>query len=267
MDSPQASPYDGPPDDAIRGEIRQSGFRRVSHGLFLPLRNGLSTEVEFQRDLAGLAARPAADGRVHPSHRRPAAGLAAPTRPGTGPDVRRRRGRSPEATPSGSDLLATGPAGESGRCGNPDRAARGDPAPGIPRPGHPRRHGHGRLGPASGPHRPEAHGRGPRVASTGRGNTSARLAVVARPRRTRGPRPSSGCSTRSSTSRWSLRRCCATTTVGSSGALTSWSWARRSSTSTTAHTISPGDSSPSICAGAGAWARRRTSAGGSPSTT
>jgi len=51
MDSPQPSPYDGPPDDAIRGEIRQSGFRRVSHGLFLPLRNGLSTEVEFQRDL------------------------------------------------------------------------------------------------------------------------------------------------------------------------------------------------------------------------
>lgn len=39
------------PDDAIRGEVRQSGYRRVSHGLFLPMRPGLSAGSEFRRDL------------------------------------------------------------------------------------------------------------------------------------------------------------------------------------------------------------------------
>jgi hypothetical protein len=38
-------------DEAIRGEVRLRGFRRVSHGLFLPERSGLSSEEEFSRDL------------------------------------------------------------------------------------------------------------------------------------------------------------------------------------------------------------------------
>lgn len=43
---------DEEPNDApIRGEIRQVGFRRVSHGLFLPLRAGLDEDQEFRRDL------------------------------------------------------------------------------------------------------------------------------------------------------------------------------------------------------------------------
>jgi len=37
--------------DPIRGEIRLTGHRRVSHGLFLPLVPGLSPEQEFLRDL------------------------------------------------------------------------------------------------------------------------------------------------------------------------------------------------------------------------
>ena len=40
-------------DDApIRGEMRCAGFRRVSHGLFLPVRAGLSDDEEFSRELA-----------------------------------------------------------------------------------------------------------------------------------------------------------------------------------------------------------------------
>jgi hypothetical protein len=38
-------------DEPIRGEIREAGFRRVSHGLYLPEREGLSQEDEFLRDL------------------------------------------------------------------------------------------------------------------------------------------------------------------------------------------------------------------------
>lgn len=38
-------------DVPIRGEVRQVGFRRVSHGLFLPVRTGLDPEQEFRRDL------------------------------------------------------------------------------------------------------------------------------------------------------------------------------------------------------------------------
>jgi hypothetical protein len=37
--------------DAIRGEVRLVGHRRVSHGLFLPLRPGLPTEQELLREL------------------------------------------------------------------------------------------------------------------------------------------------------------------------------------------------------------------------
>lgn len=37
--------------DAIRGEVRLAGHRRVSHGLFLPLSAGLSEDEEFLRDL------------------------------------------------------------------------------------------------------------------------------------------------------------------------------------------------------------------------
>jgi hypothetical protein len=37
--------------EAIRGAIRLAGHRRVSHGLFLPLRPGLSDKEEFVRDL------------------------------------------------------------------------------------------------------------------------------------------------------------------------------------------------------------------------
>ena len=40
-------------DDApIRGEMRCAGFRRVSHGLFLTVREGLSEEEEFARELS-----------------------------------------------------------------------------------------------------------------------------------------------------------------------------------------------------------------------
>lgn len=46
-----ASPPDPPHDGPIRGEIRQVGFRRVGHGLFLPLRPGLDQDHEFRRDL------------------------------------------------------------------------------------------------------------------------------------------------------------------------------------------------------------------------
>ena len=35
----------------VRGEIRQAGFRRVGHGLFLPLLPGLDDDEEFRRDL------------------------------------------------------------------------------------------------------------------------------------------------------------------------------------------------------------------------
>ena len=38
-------------DEAIRGEVRTAGHRRVSHGLFLPKREGLSDDEEFRRDL------------------------------------------------------------------------------------------------------------------------------------------------------------------------------------------------------------------------
>ena len=36
----------------MRGEIRSSTHRRVSHGLFLPVARGLSREIELQRELA-----------------------------------------------------------------------------------------------------------------------------------------------------------------------------------------------------------------------
>lgn len=36
----------------IRGEVRLAGHRRVSHGLFLPVTEGLSDEEEFRRDLS-----------------------------------------------------------------------------------------------------------------------------------------------------------------------------------------------------------------------
>ncbi|GAB2454458.1 hypothetical protein GCM10027062_38600 [Nocardioides hungaricus] len=39
-------------DDPIRGEVRLAGHRRVSHGLFVRLRNDLSGSEEFLRDLA-----------------------------------------------------------------------------------------------------------------------------------------------------------------------------------------------------------------------
>lgn len=38
-------------DAPIRGEIRAAGFRRVSHGLFLPLAAGLGQDAEFLREL------------------------------------------------------------------------------------------------------------------------------------------------------------------------------------------------------------------------
>ena len=38
-------------DDAIRGEVRAAGHRRVSHGLFLRTREGLSDDEEFRREL------------------------------------------------------------------------------------------------------------------------------------------------------------------------------------------------------------------------
>ncbi len=47
------------PDEPIRGEMRVLGYRRVSHGLFLQVRDGLSEEEEFRRDLrAWLAVLP-----------------------------------------------------------------------------------------------------------------------------------------------------------------------------------------------------------------
>lgn len=42
---------DDAPSDAIRGEVRLAGHKRVSHGLFLPLRSGRSTDDEFRREL------------------------------------------------------------------------------------------------------------------------------------------------------------------------------------------------------------------------
>ncbi|MGA9746479.1 MAG: hypothetical protein WBQ50_03380 [Nocardioides sp.] len=41
------------PSDAVRGEVRQSGYRRLSHGLYLPLREDRRAEEETRRDLAG----------------------------------------------------------------------------------------------------------------------------------------------------------------------------------------------------------------------
>ncbi len=38
--------------EAIRGEVRSAAFRRVSHGLFLPIRRGLTPDTEFARELA-----------------------------------------------------------------------------------------------------------------------------------------------------------------------------------------------------------------------
>ena len=38
-------------DEPIRGEVRLAGFRRVSHGLYLPDRPHLSDDEEFRRDL------------------------------------------------------------------------------------------------------------------------------------------------------------------------------------------------------------------------
>jgi hypothetical protein len=38
-------------DKPIRGEIRLAGHRRVSHGLYLPLRDDLSADEEFRREL------------------------------------------------------------------------------------------------------------------------------------------------------------------------------------------------------------------------
>ena len=40
-----------PDDKPIRGEMRRVGFRRVSHGLFVTVRTGLSDDEEFARDL------------------------------------------------------------------------------------------------------------------------------------------------------------------------------------------------------------------------
>lgn len=53
------SAMDQDPDEPIRGEMRLLGYRRVSHGLFLQVRDGLSEEEEFRRDLrAWLAVLP-----------------------------------------------------------------------------------------------------------------------------------------------------------------------------------------------------------------
>ena len=38
-------------DAPIRGEMRRVGFRRVSHGLFLKVRDGLDDTEEFNREL------------------------------------------------------------------------------------------------------------------------------------------------------------------------------------------------------------------------
>ena len=48
----ETPPSAAPPDKGpVRGEIRQAGFRRVGHGLFLPLVPGLDDDQEFRRDL------------------------------------------------------------------------------------------------------------------------------------------------------------------------------------------------------------------------
>ena len=39
------------PSDAVRGEVRRSDHRRLSHGLYLPIRESLSTSDEILRDL------------------------------------------------------------------------------------------------------------------------------------------------------------------------------------------------------------------------
>ncbi len=39
-------------DAPLRGEIRQAGFRRISHGLYQPMRRGLDQHTETLRDLA-----------------------------------------------------------------------------------------------------------------------------------------------------------------------------------------------------------------------
>jgi hypothetical protein len=46
-DNRAATTGDGP----VRGEIREVGFRRVSHGLYLPVSTGLDGDREFLRDL------------------------------------------------------------------------------------------------------------------------------------------------------------------------------------------------------------------------
>jgi hypothetical protein len=50
-ESPPSTDDAEPAPEAIRGEVRLAGHRRVSHGLFLPLRSGLSSKDEFLRDL------------------------------------------------------------------------------------------------------------------------------------------------------------------------------------------------------------------------
>src|SRR4051794_16104684 len=53
-------------DLPIRGEIRLAGHRRVSHGLAVPLREGLSDDEEFRRDLhAYLLVLPASAAFTH----------------------------------------------------------------------------------------------------------------------------------------------------------------------------------------------------------
>ncbi len=39
-------------DEPIRGHVRQAGFRRVSHGLFVKRADGLSADEEFEQDLS-----------------------------------------------------------------------------------------------------------------------------------------------------------------------------------------------------------------------
>jgi hypothetical protein len=40
------------PSDAVRGQVRRSGYRRLSHGLYLPLHDGARADEEQLRDLA-----------------------------------------------------------------------------------------------------------------------------------------------------------------------------------------------------------------------
>jgi hypothetical protein len=40
------------PSDAVRGQVRRSGYRRLSHGLYLPLLDGAGADEEQLRDLA-----------------------------------------------------------------------------------------------------------------------------------------------------------------------------------------------------------------------